>query len=70
MYVEKRLAYVKGTCKSLMKLTPSFLEESQFKSVYFFDRSEEEKYLIYNEIPVFTGQASIDFTMSQSYLFP
>jgi len=50
MYVEKRLAYVKGTCKSLMKLTPSFLEESQFKSVYFFDRSEEEKYLIYNEV--------------------
>ena len=47
-----------------------FVDECRKNLHSFSSREEEEKFLIYNWSPEFTGQSPVDFTMVQSYLFP
>jgi len=46
-----------------------FVEETRKNLNSFANREEEEQYLIYGYQPEFTGDAEIDFSMQQSYLF-
>ena len=55
--------------KSASFFSNFFVEQSRKSQHSFENRSEEEKFLIYNEIPVFTGNVDINFSMVQSYLF-
>ena len=55
--------------KSAAFFSNFFVEQSRKSQHSFENRSEEEKFLIYNEIPVFTGNVDINFSMVQSYLF-
>ena len=49
---------------------PEFFVEQARKSGHAFpSRTEEEAALIYNYSPTFTGEASVDYTMVQDYLF-
>jgi hypothetical protein len=56
--------------KSAFFFAEFFVQETRKNFHSFASREEEEKYLIYNQVPVFTGNIQIDFSMVQSYLFP
>ena len=46
-----------------------FVEQCRRNSNKFIDRSEEEKYLIYNYSPTFSSREKVNYVLTEVYLF-